>query len=72
MVIPAGLLGVILLLPPGSTYLTMMLLILCNVIQVVGVSGGEMLPRVMATAAAGETIEHLVSYSPRTTRFVLH
>lgn len=40
--IPAGLLGAILLLPPGSKYLTMALLIICNVISVLGVSGGPL------------------------------
>ena len=43
--IPAGLLGAILLLPPGSKYLTMVLLIICNVISVLGVSGGKLLVR---------------------------
>ena len=41
LLIPAGLLGAILLLPPGSTYLTMALLVLCNMFSVLGVAGGE-------------------------------
>ena len=41
LLIPAGLLGAILLLPPGRTYITMALLILCNVFSVLGVSGGK-------------------------------
>ncbi|XP_043203738.1 sialin-like [Amphibalanus amphitrite] len=40
--IPAVLLGAILLLPPGMTYLTMSLLVLCNVTSVLGVAGGPL------------------------------
>ncbi|XP_037093756.1 vesicular glutamate transporter 1-like [Pollicipes pollicipes] len=40
MLVPAGLLGVILVLPPGSTYTTMALICLSNAIFVLNVSGG--------------------------------